>query len=74
MARLPQVTASQLIRALERLGFRRHRQRGTSHLILVHPDSRRTSVAVHPGNIPKGTLAAVLRDARITADELRNAL
>lgn len=74
MPKLPPVNARRLIRALERLGFHKHRQRGTSHLIMVHPDGRRTAIAIHPGDIPRGTLSGILRDVRVTPDELRNAL
>lgn len=74
MPKLPPVTARRLIRALERLGFHKHRQRGTSHLIMAHADGRRTSIAVHPGDIPRGTLHGILRDVRITPAELREFL
>lgn len=74
MPKLPPVTVRRLIRALERLGFHKHRQRGTSHLIMVHPDGRRTSIAMHPGDTPTGTLHGILRDVRITPEQLREAL
>jgi predicted RNA binding protein YcfA (HicA-like mRNA interferase family) len=74
MPKFPQVTARRLIRALEQLGFHKHRQRGASHLIMVHPDGRRTSIAVHPGDIPVGTLRGILRDIRITPEQLRETL
>jgi predicted RNA binding protein YcfA (HicA-like mRNA interferase family) len=57
------------------LGFIEHRQRGTSHLVLKHPDGRRTVVPIHPGyDIPKGTLRAILRDVDISPDVLMNNL
>lgn len=74
MPKIASVNARRLIRALERLGFHKHRQRGTSHLIMVHPDKRRASIAVHPGDIPTGTLYGILRDIRITAEQLREVL
>lgn len=74
MPKLSPITARRLIRALERLGFRKHRQRGTSHLIMTHPDGRRASIPVHPGDIPTGTLHGILRDARITPEKLRDSL
>jgi len=74
MSKLPPTSARRLIRALQRLGFRKHRQRGTSHLIMVHPDGRRTSIAMHPGDIPTSTLHGILRDIRVTPEELRRAL
>ncbi len=74
MPKLPPVNARRIIRALERLGFHKHRQRGTSHLIMAHPDGRRASIAVHPGDIPRGTLHGILRDIRVAPDELRELL
>lgn len=74
MPDLPTTTARHLVRALERLGFFKHRQRGTSHLIMKHPDGRLTTIAMHSGDIPRGTLYGILRDIRITPDELREVL
>ena len=74
MPKLPPTSARRLIRALQRLGFRKHRQRGTSHLVMVHPDGRRTSVPVHPGDIPTGTLRGIFSDIRITPENLREVL
>lgn len=65
MPRLPVIKDRQLI-----LGFYEHRQRGTSHLIIVHPDGRRTSIPIHPGkDIPRGTLKGILRDLEISTEE-----
>lgn len=69
--KLPVLKDQDLIRALTRLGFFEHRQRGTSHLVLKHADGRRVIVAVHAGrDIPKGTLRAILRDANVTPTQL----
>lgn len=46
------------------------RQRG-SHQIWFHPDlKKRVSVPVHTGDIPKGTLRQILRDAELSTEEL----
>jgi predicted RNA binding protein YcfA (HicA-like mRNA interferase family) len=48
-----------------------HRGKG-SHRVYAHPDSgRRTMVAFHPGDIPKGTLRVIMRQADLTIDDLR---
>lgn len=66
---------SDLVRALHKLGFFEHRQRGTSHLILKHEDGRRAVVPIHSGSdIPRGTLAGILRDIRVTVEELERVL
>jgi predicted RNA binding protein YcfA (HicA-like mRNA interferase family) len=68
MSRLPTVTPRQVVRALKRAGFEEHHQRG-SHLYLRHPESRRmTSVPMHPGDLPRGTLQAILRQVEITTE------
>ena len=75
MPRLPQITARKLIRALLRLGFIEHKERGTSHLVFSHPDGRRTLVSRHGSKtIKKGTLHGILRDLNISAEEFRRLL
>ncbi|MEA3344166.1 MAG: type II toxin-antitoxin system HicA family toxin [Patescibacteria group bacterium] len=67
MPKLPIVNAKQLIKALNKLGFYKHRQKGTSHLILIHSDNRRTTIPIHPGkDIPRGTLKGILKDLEIS--------
>ncbi len=63
MTRLPTVTARALVMALKRAGFVEHHQRG-SHLYLWHPiRDILTSVPMHPGDLARGTLRAILRQA-----------
>jgi mRNA interferase HicA len=71
MARLPRVTASELIRVLEKRGFVFTRERG-SHRIYFHAEThRRVTVAFHRGRvIPPGTLLNILKEAGIERDEL----
>lgn len=68
---LPRVSGDEAIRALEKLGFVRVRQKG-SHVIL-----RRGSVGcVVPlhRELKVGTLSGVLKQAGLTADEFSKAL
>jgi len=75
MPKLPIIKARQLIKTLKKLGFSEHRQRGTSHLIMVHLDGRRASIPVHPGkDIPRGTLKGILRDLEISTEEFLKSL
>lgn len=71
MPRLPRVPAPLLVRALERAGFVRVRVRG-SHWVFRHMQTqRRVTVPYHRTRvIPPGTLANILREAGLTADEL----
>ncbi len=69
MPRLSPVPARKVIRALEALGFRPVRQKG-SHLFMQHPDGRTTVVPIHPGeDIGRGLLRKIIRDAQVDEDE-----
>ncbi len=75
MSRAPRVNAQKLIRALKKLGFREHPERGTSHLVFSHADGRRTLVSRHGSrDIKKGTLAGILRDINVSSEEFRKLL
>lgn len=74
MTRLPQVDALKLIRVLRRAGFVELEQRG-SHLTLKHRISgRRTTVPVHGGDIKRGLLKQILKQAGLTEREFRELL
>lgn len=71
MPRLPRVSGAQVVRALERLGFAVARQRG-SHIVL-----RRGAIGcVVPNHreLKTGTLAGILKQAGISAEDFMNAL
>ena len=71
--KLPRINASQLLRALHRDGWEEFRQTG-SHLHLTHPARPGTlvTIALHANqDIPVGTLSAILKQAGMTADDLR---
>ena len=70
MTKLPRnVKAKDLVKVLEKLGFLSSGQSG-SHLKMVHPDGRWTTVPIHRKPVPTGTLRAILRQSQITAEEL----
>jgi predicted RNA binding protein YcfA (HicA-like mRNA interferase family) len=69
MPKLPILKPRQLVKKLQKLGFIKDHQTG-SHLIMYHPDSGRRAVApIHLKDIPKGTLAAILRESQIDLKE-----
>lgn len=69
---LPILKPRELIRALERMGFRLLRKSKGSHWQFDHPDGRRTTVPVHKGqDIGPGLMRKILRDIELDADELR---
>ena len=72
--RLPAVTAKQLVRVVERLGFEFRRQTG-SHAIYVRPgDHARVVVPMHASELKRKTLRGILSDIKITVDQLRELL
>ena len=71
MPKLSRVSGAEIMRALERLGFVRIRQSG-SHVILRR-GSEGCVVPMH-SEVKVGTLAGVLRQAEVSADEFTQAL
>ena len=71
MTELPTVTADRLLRALKRGGFYVHHTTG-SHYVLKHPDNRSIRVVVpyHAGDLKRGTLRNILRQANLTVEDL----
>ena len=70
MTRLPRLKGKEVIRILERAGFRAVRTKG-SHTFLKHSDGRATVVPVHSGEIiGPGLLRAILRDIEMSSDDL----
>ena len=68
MNRFPVVSSGDVTRALSLAGFDFVRQRG-SHAKLRHPDGRTAIVPMHR-EVAVGTLRSILRQARLTGDEL----
>lgn len=69
MSRLPSLTARKVVAALKSGGFVEDHQRG-SHLYLWHPERETiTSVPMHPGDLPRGTLRAIIQQAGFADDE-----
>ena len=67
---LPAITARELTRALELAGFVFRRQRGSHQIFQNQQSGRRVSVPVHTGDVPKGTLRQILRDADLPVEHL----
>ena len=70
MSKLPQLTASELIRILEKIGFKSLRQEG-SHIFLRHEDGRTTVIPNHPGRkIDRGLLLKIIKkDIQISRED-----
>ncbi|MGB2843055.1 MAG: type II toxin-antitoxin system HicA family toxin [Halobacteriota archaeon] len=69
MDKIKPLPAKKEIRALEKIGFKQIRQKG-SHLFMRHPDGRTTLITIHPGeDIGKGMIRKIISDAKLTRDE-----
>lgn len=75
MARLPQLTAIQLIKILSSIGFKVMRQDG-SHIFLRHEDNRTTVVPNHPGEkLDRELLLKIIKkDVQISRKEFEKLL
>jgi predicted RNA binding protein YcfA (HicA-like mRNA interferase family) len=69
--KLPRVTANEMIKIVERLGFRFSRQSG-SHKIYKNDEGKRVTIAYHSGKIlhPK-IVKSILDDAGLSVDEFK---
>jgi len=70
MGRLSGFKYRDIVKRLKRSGFGFDRQAAGSHEIWFNSKSGRyTTVPNHPGDMPEGTLRAILKQAGITPDE-----
>ena len=68
------ISGKKLIQILGRCGFMVKRS-SSSHFLLEHVDGRITTIPLHANrDLPKGTLKAILRDIKITNDQLQQLL
>ncbi len=69
--KLPRVTANEIIKVVEKLGFRFSRQSG-SHKIFKNDEGKRVTIAYHSGKIlhPK-VVKSILLDAGLSVDEFK---
>ena len=72
--RLPAVRPQQAVRALERAGWEVQRQRGSHVSLKKQGVALIVTVPLHRRDLPRGTLAAILKDAGLTIDEFTRLL
>jgi len=59
-----------VVRRLRRLGFSFDRQAAGSHEIWFDPEANRyTTIPNHPGDLPEGTLRAILKQAGVSVED-----
>ncbi|MCY7322628.1 MAG: type II toxin-antitoxin system HicA family toxin [Phormidesmis sp. CAN_BIN36] len=70
MGRLAGFKYRQIVRRLKQLGFVFARQAVGSHEIWYNPDTDYyTTIPNHPGDMPEGTLRAILKQADVLPDD-----
>ncbi|MFH0869894.1 MAG: type II toxin-antitoxin system HicA family toxin [archaeon] len=61
MSKLPLLSANEIIKILQKMGFKKLRQEG-SHVFLQRPDGRTTVIPNHPGeDVDRGLLNKILK-------------
>ena len=75
MVKLPRLSGKEVIKTLEKVGFKQIRQRG-SHVFMVKETSQDKIPLVVPlhNEIDKGTLVEIIRQSKMTRDEFLNLL
>ncbi|MFA5793259.1 MAG: type II toxin-antitoxin system HicA family toxin [Candidatus Gracilibacteria bacterium] len=70
MPKLPRISANEVVRVLEKLGFSQSRQKG-SHLIMRKdtPNGNKGCVVPMHKTLAVGTLRSILRQSQITPEE-----
>ena len=70
MGRLSGFRYRQITKRLKELGFEFFRHAAGSHEIWYHPKTHKfTTIPNHPGDMPEGTLRAILKQAAIEPEE-----
>ncbi len=71
MGRLSGFRYRDVVKRLKHFGFAFDRQAAGSHEIWYEASSRRyTTIPNHPGDLPEGTLRAILRQAGVSVDDV----
>lgn len=69
MGRLAGFRYREIVKRLKQLGFEFDRQAAGSHEIWFNPETHRyTTIPNHPGDMPEGTLRAILKQAGVEPD------
>ncbi|MCL4353727.1 type II toxin-antitoxin system HicA family toxin [Patescibacteria group bacterium] len=70
MSTLANVKPREIERVLLKSGFLVQSAKG-SHKTFKHPNGRRTTLAYHPGNIPKPIVAKILKQSGIPLEKFK---
>jgi len=67
--KLPSVSAKELARVAERLGFTLRRQRGSHAIYVREKDQARVVIPMHTGDLKRKTLRGIIQDLKISVEE-----
>ena len=71
--KLPVISGAKCIKALEKIGYIAHRQRG-SHVVLIRRDPpSQTTIPLH-NELDRGTLRAIIRQVGLSVEEFTSLL
>ena len=71
--KLPAVTAKDLVRVAEKVGFVFRRQSGSHAIYVRESDKARVVVPMHSGkNLKPKALHGIIQDLKLTAEQFRN--
>jgi len=74
-SKLPAVTAKDLVRVAQKVGFVFRRQRGSHAIYVRDSDRARVVIPMHSGtNLKAKTLHGIIQDMKLTAEEFRSLL
>ena len=73
MGRLAGYSYREIIKRIKKYGFEFHRHAAGSHEIWYNPTTQRfTTIPNHTGDMPEGTLHAILKQANISVEDFLN--
>lgn len=73
MGRLAGFKYREIVKRLKKMGFAFDRHAAGSHEIWYNPETNRyTTIPNHTGDMPEGTLRAILKQADVTQDQFLN--
>jgi predicted RNA binding protein YcfA (HicA-like mRNA interferase family) len=72
--KLPAVTAKELARIAERLGFLLRRQKGSHAIYVRASDQARVVIPMHAGDLKRKTLRSIIQDLKISVEGFRKLL
>ncbi len=74
MGRLAGFKYRQIVKKIKKLGFSFDRQAAGSHEVWYNPNTNRyTTIPNHPGDMPEGTLKAILKQSGLEIDDFLDA-